>query len=421
MRTEIRINRSADEKANYISWSPAPSTIRLAESDDATAPVTVRLRNQNAGPGGQVVFYTALAGTGLDELRLSLPPDGSPVDFFVAGKFLYPSTADKDAAIEVIDESTGGVLSVTQLMVRIRKNANNLSEGERKRFLSALALLNDKGMGLFSDFRKMHTRRSSDEAHGDAGFMPWHRAYLLDLERMLQQIDASVTLPYWKFDEPAPKMFSPEFLGVPDEATGLLRFDPTNPLQYWVTDGKPGISRLPEFDTATQAPDVLDERETLLLGESEGSLYISFLDMEINPHGDAHTSFSGPVSSVPTAARDPLFFLLHCNVDRLWAKWQWYYKRFNTSDTAAYTYLGKFGVDPGAARIGHNLQDTMWPWNGDITDPRPPSAPGGDFAVTVTTSAPGLQPIVGDMIDYQGVRTPSTRLNFDYDDVPFQL
>jgi len=42
--------------------------------------------------------------------------------------------------------------------------------------------------------------------------------------------------------------------------------------------------------------------------------------IEIDPHGYAHTSFGGWISSVPTAAKDPLFFMLHANVDRLWAK-----------------------------------------------------------------------------------------------------
>jgi tyrosinase len=46
----------------------------------------------------------------------------------------------------------------------------------------------------------MHTAQSIAQAHGDRGFLPWHRAYLLDLERELQGIDPQVTLPYWRFD-----------------------------------------------------------------------------------------------------------------------------------------------------------------------------------------------------------------------------
>lgn len=43
------------------------------------------------------------------------------------------------------------------------------------------------------------------------------------------------------------------------------------------------------------------------------------------------------------------------------------------------------------------------------------------MAPSPLTSAPGLSPTVSAMIDYQGVRTPASRLGFDYDDVPFQF
>ena len=69
----------------------------------------------------------------------------------------------------------------------------------------------------------MHTSVSSPQAHGAAGFLPWHRAYLLDLERELQAIDPSVALPYWRFDQPAPNLFTRDFLGVSD-ALGTVQF-----------------------------------------------------------------------------------------------------------------------------------------------------------------------------------------------------
>ena len=203
------------------------------------------------------------------------------------------------------------------VMVRIRKNANALTPGERDRFVAAFAQLNNQGAGRFTDFRDMHTNVSSPQAHGAPGFLAWHRAYLLDLERELQTIDPSVSLPYWRFDQAAPNIFSLEFLGVSD-ALGTVGFSATNPLQFWVTDGVPGINRRPFFATNTAPPGLRTEAQTLALGTQ----YPGFRTMEGNPHGSAHTSFGGSISSIGTAAKDPLFFLLHCNVDRLWAKWQ---------------------------------------------------------------------------------------------------
>jgi tyrosinase len=417
MRTEITIDGADHTGANYIAWAPVHSSIRLVEADEGADFVDVLLQNQNPDQGGQIVFFDAIPGAGQDRLQLRLPADGTLVSFFIAGKFLRPSTEDKDAVVEVVEANTGAALSAKALMVRIRKNANTLTAEERNRFLSAFAILNDRGMGRFSDFRNMHTQAGSPEAHGRAGFPPWHRAYLLDLERELQQIDPSVTLPYWKFDELAPNLFTGAFIGVPN-TLGRVQFDPGNPLEFWVTDQAPGIVRNPFFDTDTSPAFVMSEAETLLLGGA-GNLYAKFRNMEGNPHGNAHTSFSGFIFSIPTAAKDPLFFLLHANVDRLWAKWQWLRRRFDAADPATYEFLGSAG-DPGATRVGHNLNDTMWPWNQVTGGERPMTAPGGTLATSPTANAPGPMPIVGDMIDYQGVINPGNRLGFDYDDVPFE-
>lgn len=187
-----------------------------------------------------------------------------------------------------------------------------------------------------------------------------------------------------------------------------MQFSPTNPLQFWKTDNTQGINRDPDFDTATEAPALRSEAQTLALS----TLYAGFRsNMELNPHGSAHVSFNGYISSIGTAARDPLFFLLHCNVDRLWAKWQRQNGRFDPATAASY--------DSNPANpVGHNLPDTMWPWNGITGPPRPPTAPGGAMAPSACVSAPGPQPRVRDGLDYQGRVNAVSRLGFDYDDVP---
>ncbi len=421
MRTTVTLNGSSSVSANYVSWSPIPATVSLADPTGATGPVPVILSNaQPTGPGGQVIFFGVLPGTGQDQLSLTLPLDGTPVPFFLAGKFGHPSADDKDASLQVADAAGSTVLSVTQLMVRVRKNANALTPAERDRFRAAMATLNDRGRGRFSDFRDMHTSVALGEAHGNAGFLPWHRAYLLDLERELQNIDPSVALPYWRFDEAAPNLFTEEFLGTADQ-NGTVQFAPDNPLQFWRTDQGDGIVRNPLFDTTTEpanqsgAP-LLTQDATLALG----TIYALFRAMEGDPHGSAHVSFGGYISDPATAPKDPLFFLLHANVDRLWGRWQLANNRYDLTSKDTYEYLGSAG-SPGATRIGHNLNDTMWPWNLVTTRPRPHTAPGGHMTPSSLASAPGLSPIVRQMIDFQGLTDGASRLGFDYDDVPFQF
>ncbi|HET7619904.1 MAG TPA: tyrosinase family protein, partial [Vicinamibacterales bacterium] len=247
MNTEVILNGSTAPDARYIGWAPLRCDVRLTDATGATTPVTVTLQNQNPAAGGQLLFFAPGPGAvWQDQIALTLPLDGSPVGFFVAGRFGRPSVADKDAAIDVREAGTNAVLSTTTMMVRVRKDANTLTPGERANVVSAFATLNGAGTGRFTRFRDMHRDISRQEAHGLPGFLSWHRAYLLDLERELQSINPGVALPYWRFDLPAPQLFAPDFFGVSDQ-NGVVHFDGSNPIQFWKTDGQPGILRSPSF------------------------------------------------------------------------------------------------------------------------------------------------------------------------------
>jgi tyrosinase len=416
---EVRVNGTADASGRYVTWAPAPCELRVTDADGATAPITVRLRTRPRSRG-RLVFRTQPAAAPVPELEVRLDHRGRPSSLFVAGEFGAPSRADGDAVLEVRRGTTTTVLASVPMMVRIRKNAETLTAAERNRFLRALARLNDRGAGIFRDFRNVHTDDTSDEAHGLDGFLPWHRAYLLDLERELQRIDPSVTLPYWRFDQPAPKLFRTTFFGAPD-ASGLARLSATNPLQLWMTDGIPGIDRSPLFDVTVSGADgplgpVTPEGVIVQANVPYGTLRPVF---EGNPHGRAHISFDGWISAIGTAAKDPLFFLLHCNVDRLWAKWQWFRRRFDATRTESYPFVGS-ATSARRTRIGHNALDTMWPWNNVRGGARPLTAPRQPFPGSPTVAAPAVRPTVGAMLDFQGRADPARRLGFDYDDVPYE-
>jgi tyrosinase len=411
MNVELTIPGADAMGRVFLTWTPVRAQARLINPFGATS-VAVTLRN--AGAGGRLRFATTRTHLGTASLTLSLPVTGAPVSFYVAGEFGRPSISLGDAVIEALGPGTLGVLGRRRVTVRVRKNAQLLTAAERNRFLAALATLNGGGTGRFRDFRDMHVDAATAEEHGNVGFLPWHRAYILDLERELQMIDPSVTLPYWRFDRPAPNLFTREFMGVPDTA-GRVQFTAGHPLNSWRTDGALGIARTPSFAPTSAPAGLLTEAQTIALGGPLGTAsYANFDVMEGNPHGWAHTSFSsGFIRRIQTAARDPLFFLLHANVDRLWAKWQWVHKRTSPGEARAFA--------PAIPdRIGHRLADTMWPWNGVTGAPRPPTAPGGTLAPSRSTTAPGPTPAVRAMLDYQAVGG-GRPLGFAYDDVPFEL
>ena len=53
-----------------------------------------------------------------------------------------------------------------------------------------------------------------------------------------------------------------------------------------------------------------------------------------------------------SSPQDPIFFLHHANVDRLWALWQ----DDGHEGANFYPFEGR--------PYGHNLTDLMWPWDG---------------------------------------------------------
>src|SRR5262245_58543447 len=295
MVVEIQINNSVNARARYLTWAPSACRIRVTDPTGVPAPVVnLRLSGTSSAAGGQVQFRQGSTGTFANSILLNVPTNGTSVAFFAAGRFGFPSRGDRDVTIEARRGNT--VVGSVQVMVRVRRNANTLTNGERDRLVAAFAQLNNQGTGRFADCRDMHTAVASAQAHGAKGFLPWHRIYLLDLERELQNIDPSVSLPYWRLDQPAPNIFTRDFLGVSD-SIGTVSFSPTNPLQFWVTDGVQGINRRPFFNTVGAPAGLRTEAQTLALGAQ----YAAFRTMEGNPHGSAHTSFGVSISSIPTA------------------------------------------------------------------------------------------------------------------------
>ena len=417
MTVDIQINNSSQLTANYVTWAWSHCQAKVTNAAGAAgAQVAVQLSQTALAGGGAVRFSNTASGAGATTLSINLPTNGASASFFLRG--VTASTADPGVQITARQTGVAPPVGSVSLMVRIRKNVTTLSTPERDRLLSALAQLNNTGVGHYADFAGTHVAAAIQEAHGRPGFLPWHRAFVLDLERSLQAIDPSLALPYWRFDQPAPALFTPDFLGkgvFNGPGTTNVTFSPTNPLRFWRASPMPGIFRDPLFNINAAPPSPLGQTAALAVG-NPGATFKNFRRIEvISPrdyHGDAHVSFSGPIDSIPTAAQDPIFFMLHCNVDRLWALWQKQNSRFDVATPASFETV----VPP--SRIGHNLGDTMWPWNNDTNPPRPNFALGGPMPDSPIVSAPGPSPRVMDCFDYQGAINLANNLGYSYDDVP---
>jgi tyrosinase len=441
----IEINRTPETTDDYVTWAPTPCRVKLEGACDDLEVVLVNdpdaVKDEDCGvvTFGDKDPAPGWATPTADTLKLTLPRSGAWVNFVIAGKYGRPSSNDKDAVIQARAGKVDGLVCGEQkLMVRVRKNADRLTASEQKRFLKALAKLHFH-KGGYSIYHEIHRSCSNAfskrnlEAYGGPGFLPWNRAFILRFERDLQAIDPSVTLPYWKFDEKALNVFSAHFMGEnpvgrPGKAVEVT-FSPANPLFGWaVQDARGrqvGIFR-DGISAHTEAPPtarIKPDRAT-----TAQDRFDRFADIEWNPHDRAQVWIggSGWMGHPGTAVMDPIFFLLHSNVDRLWAGWQFIHNRFGVT-AVDYSALGKF-PNAGPIHKGHYLEDTMWPWNGKIgKDPdgggvaaeRPKNAPGGAFPQSkLHKLGPPMHPRPLDVIDYSGRNDPSRGLGYCYDTVP---
>jgi Common central domain of tyrosinase/Polyphenol oxidase middle domain/Protein of unknown function (DUF_B2219) len=161
--------------------------------------------------------------------------------------------------------------------------------------------------------------------HGSYLFLPWHRMYLYYLERILRKAsgDPSLALPYWNYSQAANRAL-PEPFRTP--TTG-------NPL--FVSERRPSMNAgglLPASAVLfSQAFAFIDFASNTNGAQSFGGRRVPgpvhFSNghgaLELQPHNGIHglVGGSGWMSDPNMAARDPIFWLHHCNIDRLWESW----------------------------------------------------------------------------------------------------
>lgn len=217
------------------------------------------------------------------------------------------------------------------LPLRVRKSAFALTKAEQDRLVAAYtalrALPDDDPRGWLPQAHVhcwycsgSQNFPSNVEIHGSWTFMPWHRCYLYFHERILASLigDDTFALPYWEWEVTSNPTFPPIYAVI-----GSSLYDKMRKATPATT---PDITQMFAYNGINVQKRLREKSKSLFLGNSSSGGNIEF-----GPHGDVHLWTTDPSLDVSqsepdmgilqTAARDPVFFAHHGNIDRLW--WSW--------------------------------------------------------------------------------------------------
>jgi tyrosinase len=176
--------------------------------------------------------------------------------------------------------------------------------------------------------------------HSGAYFLPWHRMYLLYFEEIIAAAvvelggPAGWSLPYWNYSDAS----NPDAQKLPPAFRASSANGAANPLYV--------AARAPGADDGAPLGDELDVdlqclEDSVFFGEGNGAgggfggpntrnpvhNGSQLGALEAVPHGSMHVAVGGSgrragwMSDFTTAALDPIFWLHHANIDRLWQVW----------------------------------------------------------------------------------------------------
>lgn len=227
----------------------------------------------------------------------------------------------------------------------IRRNQRNLTAQQKQELIQAILILkNDVPSTLrpgqqnrYDDFVEVHRNVMGGAdaivppPHLSPLFYPWHRVFLREFELALQNATGnwSLTLPYWDWNGGADTPLTADFLGEDGNPQNNNRVE-TGPfalshnqfeIRVWNTnEGDRGLRR--NFAQVGGLPSVSDTNTALEktpYWSGDDNAWESFSERTL--HNAVHAWVGGNMLE-PGSPNDPVFFLHHCNLDRLWERWK---------------------------------------------------------------------------------------------------
>ncbi len=297
----------------------------------------------------------------------------------------------------------------------VRRNIAMVSPAERDLFIDAIIKLHTDPAHVYPGgvtyWGKQDEIHQATHVHGGPAFMPWHRELCNRFEELLRLVHPELSLHYWDWTTDPRNtpdgqggfvnLFTPQFMGGANGAAGAPLTAFTG-ITRNVNGGPP-----PPFNP----PGISSDNTNITASdgaapENQYSLFDSAVQGDHNNF--AHSYIGGTIGPPHTAFEDPFVFLLHSNVDKLFAQWQMNNNAFgNEWRLLSEQVYGNQGSDP---EITENLE----PWAGG-TGTRPWTAGDGQIAVKNSKHPSVVKPPCYDsilaLIDYE-------TLNVDFGNIP---
>jgi tyrosinase len=266
----------------------------------------------------------------------------------------------------LFQSTTAGILKCTDPVVR--KEWRKLTSQEKGEYLSAVKCLHSipaktcestpGAVSRFDDFQGIHIRQTN-YIHFVGHFQPWHRYFVATYERSLREECGYVgAQPYWDWALDTTDLAS--FLAAPvfdseafggngpyvENGTIVGLVAPGRTGGGCVQDGafkdlvihlgpKTNIDRNDQCLTRDFNPPIaLRCITSAMVAKALSQTNFGWFDKvvqggitpaEITYHGGGHLGVGGELGTIAdiyASPGDPLFYLHHCNLDRLWWKWQ---------------------------------------------------------------------------------------------------
>lgn len=206
--------------------------------------------------------------------------------------------------------AAGGVSAQSSPLAgkRVRRGVSSLTatSDDVVAFGEGVRAMKRRSDGL--SWQRQFRLHASEAQHGNALFLPWHRLQLLHLEQIIANLTGHETfaMPYWDWQE---DRFLPSW--ITDSASPLYERNRAK-----------GVAEL-DFATARWATSeysanlASDDFTTFCGRLPEGAGMV-----DAYAHNHIHQLVGGLMKNPATATADPMFWLHHCNIDRVWATWQ---------------------------------------------------------------------------------------------------